>query len=413
MKSLILEFIEPKIDDNIDKIVDFFRDNFKKFPQNIYNSVDLRHSGFKIAPVDTNCFPAGFNNISGDNLQKAKLQAKLYLEKFLDLSEIKNIAIIGENHTRNLNYLANLQSLHDIFSLPDKNTFICSLAQDRQDSYELDYIDGKKILVNRISRVNDELFVNQDTKIDLVILNNDLTNHAPEIFDGLVTKVIPSVNLGWFQRSKFTHFEIYNNLCEEVSKIIGIDPWLISSYHELTTSVNFKDKIGFEELAVKTEEVLTKIRTKYEEYSIKEDPFCYIKSDSGTYGMAVTQVYNSQDIQDFNKKIRNKMNMIKDNRQTTSVQIQEGIPTIDLVKGAAAEPLIYIMNGKIIANLARSNESRSNVTSLNSTGAMFHDLEQENNINIGGEFSNMKKVYWLVATLASLATSIEAKNLST
>ncbi len=29
-----------------------------------YCSVDLRNSGFKLAPVDTNLFPGGFNNLS-------------------------------------------------------------------------------------------------------------------------------------------------------------------------------------------------------------------------------------------------------------------------------------------------------------------------------------------------------------
>ena len=31
-----------------------------------YCSVDLRNSGFKIAPVDTNLFPGGFNNLNPD-----------------------------------------------------------------------------------------------------------------------------------------------------------------------------------------------------------------------------------------------------------------------------------------------------------------------------------------------------------
>ena len=33
-----------------------------------YASVDLRNSGFKLAPVDTNLFPGGFNNLNPEFL---------------------------------------------------------------------------------------------------------------------------------------------------------------------------------------------------------------------------------------------------------------------------------------------------------------------------------------------------------
>jgi glutamate--cysteine ligase len=33
-----------------------------------YTSVDLRNSGYKLAPVDTNLFPGGFNNLNPDSL---------------------------------------------------------------------------------------------------------------------------------------------------------------------------------------------------------------------------------------------------------------------------------------------------------------------------------------------------------
>ena len=35
-------------------------------PAPFYGSVDLRNAGFKLAPVDTNLFPAGFNNLNND-----------------------------------------------------------------------------------------------------------------------------------------------------------------------------------------------------------------------------------------------------------------------------------------------------------------------------------------------------------
>lgn len=46
----------------------WFREQWLKITPPFYTSVDLRNSGFKLAPVDTNLFPAGFNNLNPDYL---------------------------------------------------------------------------------------------------------------------------------------------------------------------------------------------------------------------------------------------------------------------------------------------------------------------------------------------------------
>ena len=40
----------------------WFRTQWQERTVPFYSSVDLRNSGFKLAPVDTNLFPGGFNN---------------------------------------------------------------------------------------------------------------------------------------------------------------------------------------------------------------------------------------------------------------------------------------------------------------------------------------------------------------
>jgi len=46
------------------QIETWFRSQWLKTPAPFYTSVDLRNAGFKLAPVDTNLFPAGFNNLN-------------------------------------------------------------------------------------------------------------------------------------------------------------------------------------------------------------------------------------------------------------------------------------------------------------------------------------------------------------
>ena len=47
----------------------------------LYTSVDLRVSDYKIAPVDTNVFPAGFNNLSEPFRDRASELFKDYIKR--------------------------------------------------------------------------------------------------------------------------------------------------------------------------------------------------------------------------------------------------------------------------------------------------------------------------------------------
>ena len=77
-----------------------------------YGSVDLRNSGFKVAPVDTNLFPGGFNNLNPDFLPLCVQAAMIALEKVCP--DARGLLLIPENHTRNMHYLQNVAVLQKI-----------------------------------------------------------------------------------------------------------------------------------------------------------------------------------------------------------------------------------------------------------------------------------------------------------
>jgi len=58
-----LNELESHILDKQTDIEQWFRKQWVASPAPFYTSVDLRNAGFKVAPVDTNIFPAGFNNL--------------------------------------------------------------------------------------------------------------------------------------------------------------------------------------------------------------------------------------------------------------------------------------------------------------------------------------------------------------
>jgi len=408
MNNNIIEILWQKFSDNLDKIEDFFAENFAKYPALFYNSTDLRHSGFKIAPVDTNCFPAGFNNLSEESKEEAKKIALNYLDKHFP--DAKRIIILPENHTRNLRYLKNVLDLADILSV-NREVIVGSLSEEITEKITLEIDNLHKLELHPLKKENNKISSIDGFEADLLILNNDLTNGIPEILQDLETPITPTINLGWHNRTKTDHFNIYNKLATELSNLAYIDPWLISALHKSCHEVNFKEQKGLDCLAKHVDTIIGQLREKYQKYGINEEPYVYVKADNGTYGMAIWAVSSGQEILEINKKNRNKMNMLKGSIQNTKVMVQEGIRTIDNIRGITGEPMIYMIDGQIVGNLFRVNDTKTDKTSLNSPGADFFDLKtlENSDITLGANKEKVALVYSVIGRLAALAAACELK----
>ena len=104
--SDIISLLRGVIESRADDIRDWLEAEFQKTPALFYSSVDLRHSGTKIAPVDTNLFPAGFNNLSKNGHGYiSTVIGEMITRRF---PEAKKILLLPENHTRNQGYSDNL-----------------------------------------------------------------------------------------------------------------------------------------------------------------------------------------------------------------------------------------------------------------------------------------------------------------
>src|SRR3569832_2422271 len=80
-------------------------------PAPFYCSVDLRNAGFKLAPVDTNLFPAGFNNLNPAFMPLCIQAVQSAIERVCPAAA--KLLLIPENHTRNLFYLESVATLAD------------------------------------------------------------------------------------------------------------------------------------------------------------------------------------------------------------------------------------------------------------------------------------------------------------
>src|SRR5262249_10548862 len=126
LERMILDILKNLENTHSEDIEQWLAEKRAEAAPYFYNSVDLRHSGLRLAPVDTNLFPAGFNNLA----PAARARASRFIARFLEehFPQAKNILIIPENHTRNTFYLENLAVLSSLFAALGLEVKLGSLA---------------------------------------------------------------------------------------------------------------------------------------------------------------------------------------------------------------------------------------------------------------------------------------------
>jgi glutamate--cysteine ligase len=407
--------LEKSMLNDMPKIEHWFRSQWLEYAAPFYASVDLRNSGFKLAPVDTNLFPGGFNNLNKEFLSLSVQAAMVAVEKICP--EAHRLMIIPENHTRNTYYLRNVVELVTIMKAAGLDVRVGSISPEMTVPTILEAHDGQKLLLepvvrvgNRIKLINKEL---GDFDSCAILLNNDLSGGIPDILKNLEQDLIPPLHAGWHVRRKSKHFDAYNRVIDEFSKLLAIDPWLLNPYFETCGEIDFHARTGEDCLALKVEQLLTKIKAKYAEYGITQDPFVIVKADAGTYGMGIMTVKSPDDVRDLNRKARNKMSVIKEGLQVTEVIIQEGVYTFESIDEAVAEPVVYMMDHFVIGGFYRVHTERGADENLNAPGSHFAPLAFEKPCSLPDckdspdTVPNRFYAYGVVARLALLAAAIE------
>jgi glutamate--cysteine ligase len=371
--SAILEQLDYLCRTHHDAIAEWFELEQTRHPALFYGSVDLRHSGYKLVPVDTNVFPAGFNNLSDEAGKRATLATSSYLEH--NFPDSKRILVIPENHTRNQGYLDNVAALVDILSSAGAEVRLGRLDLSFVETSTFTASSGAVYTVGGMAVRNGTLILADEFIPDLVLVNNDLSSGAPDLIRDISQPVLPPVGMGWYRRRKSIYFAAYDRVAQRFAKEFGMDDWLIRTISHNCGTINFKARKGMECVALGVERVLRQMREKYEQYGISDEPYVFVKADSGTYGMGIMTASSGEDIYAANKKTRNKMDVIKEGSHNTQVIIQEGVPTIDRVDEHFAEPLVYLIDTTPVGMVWRVNAERSATISLNARGMEFRPVE--------------------------------------
>ena len=404
--------LEQRILESLPAIERWFRLEWMEHTPPFYTSVDVRNAGFKLAPVDTNLFPGGFNNLTPEMLPLAVQAAMAAIEKICP--EAKNLLLIPERNTRNTFYLSNVARLMQIFHMAGLNVRLGTLDETIKKPTPIELPDGTALTLEPLVRSRGRLGLKNFDPCT-ILLNNDLSSGVPKVLEYLHEQyLLPPLHAGWTVRRKTKHFAAYEEIAKKFAKLLGMDPWLINPMFAHCGEVNFTDGSGAECLQTNAEALLGKIKRKYKEYGIQEKPFIIVKSDAGTYGMGIMTVRDPKDLADLAAKSRNKMSAIKDGQEVSEVILQEGVPTYERVNDAVAEPVVYMIDRYVVGGFYRVNAERGIDENLNAPGATFVPLAfAESNqlprpgVKPGASAPNRFYMYGVVARLAMVAASYE------
>ena len=407
--------LEQRILESMPAIERWFRLEWMEHTPPFYTSVDVRNAGFKLAPVDTNLYPGGWNNLTEEMLPLAVQAAMAAIEKICP--EAKNLLLIPEKHTRNTFYLTNVQRLVQVFTQAGLNVRLGTLDPAIESPTTLELPDGSSLLIEPLLRTRHRLGL-KDFDPCTILLNNDLSGGIPEVLKNLHEQyLLPPLHAGWAVRRKSKHFHSYEEVAKKFAKLLGMDPWLINPMFAQCGEVNFAEGTGIDCVQGHVDTLLGKIKRKYKEYGIQEKPFVIVKADAGTYGMGIMTVRDAAELNEIGRRTKNKMSVIKEGQPIEQVIIQEGVPTYERVNDAVAEPVVYMLDRYVVGGFYRVHAERGIDENLNSPGASFVPLAfAESNhlprpgVKPGASAPNRFYMYGVIGRLAMLAASYELES---
>ena len=403
--------LEQRVLDSMPAIERWFRLEWMEHTPPFYSSVDVRNAGFKLAPVDTNLFPSGWNYLTQEMLPLGVQAAMAAIEKICP--EARNLLVIPENGQPSNSYLANLAQLQRIFNMAGLNVRLGSIdpALKKPTSFELQ--NGERVTLEPVIRGKRRLGL-KDFDPCTILLNNDLSAGVPGILEEVHEQyTLPPLHAGWSTRRKSTHFKCYEEVSKRLGKLLGVDPWLIHPLFDRCENVDLGAQASLACLQTQVDSVLTRVKRKYKEYGIKEKPFVVIKADHGTHPLGIVTVRDAKDMQALQERIQT-LQSPQTPWLAHDFMVQEGVQTQERVNDAVAEPVIYMMDRYVVGGFYRVHAGRGIDENLNAPGAGFVPLAFEHSTQLpqpgvkpGASVPNRFYMYGVVGRLAMLAASYE------
>lgn len=389
--------LSNRLEDNREKISSWMMKKRAEVPIPIYGSVDIRDAGWKIAVVDANHFPAGFNNISPED--EPHLSALLSNHILRKHEGCTWVHLYPESHTRNPGYVENVATIKRLI---EAGGFRCTVGSPELEGHgSLDGLTGP-LKLDEVKLIGDD-FIIKGEKPCLVMLNNDLTEG---MVGGLTShQVSPPPHMGWQRRRKSEHYACLKSYIDEIAEILGIDPWHLMTDWFVSEDKCLDRAVCREMLAAEVDEFLARITVRYEALGIEREPVAFIKNDRGTYGLGIMAVTSGEQLLNLSNRKFKRLMYSKGGVDVENFLIQEGVPTsLYDSEGAPVEPVVYLIDGEAASWFYRINPKKGEMENLNSPSAEFHSYSEV------GESYGEHAHGWhaLVAELSMLAMGEES-----
>ena len=369
-----LSNLEERIESKRPELEEWFESKRLELDMPLYGSVDIRDAHWKVAVVDANQYPAGFNNLHDGDIG-AHLRDSI--------GDIRHIHIWPESHNRNPAYTENITSLQTI--LENEGYAVTKGV--------LEIEEGIPVSV-------------QGTVPDLILLNNDLTEGPlPE----LGVPVSPPPQMGWYQRRKSSHFRAVQPYLDEVAEILEIDPWLLSTHWIVSEDKCLDKETCRTLLAAEVDDFIVYLQEKYDQYGIEGKPTLFVKNDAGTYGLGILEITSGEELLSLSNRKMNRLTYGKGGTDAEDFLIQEGVPSALTWDSMVIEPVAYCANGRVGGWFYRANAKKGEMANLNSPSSVFLTPGE-----IQDDTIESRRNHWhmLVAEIAMLGMAAEIASLS-
>ena len=373
----------------------WFAQKRAEIPLPIYGSVDIRDADWKVAVVDANHFPAGFNNVNED--EKNDLARLLSEHIRRQNPDCQWVHLYPESHSRNQAYVENVKAIQELVISAG---YKCTVGSpELSDFDDLHGLSGPLVL-NKTESIDDVLLVD-GKQPDLILLNNDLSGGIlPGISEMNVT---PDPAMGWHLRRKSEHFEALEYYTNQMASLLDIDPW-----HLMADWFVSEDKCLDEDscrirLASEIDAFIGKIQSKYETLGINRKPVVFLKNDRGTYGLGILVLSEGKELLNLSNRKMKKLMYSKSGSKVENFLIQEGVPTAMRFNDHTVEPVVYLVDGQAASWFYRMNKKKSDQDNLNSPSSVFANRTEVDEILT----ARARNWHELVAELSMLAMGRE------
>ncbi|MBT4981570.1 MAG: hypothetical protein HOM85_00710 [Euryarchaeota archaeon] len=383
---------------NRELITEWMAKKRSQVPIPIYGSVDIRDCGWKIAVVDANHFPAGFNNVSSEDEERLSILLREHIIR--QQPECKWVHLYPESHTRNPGYAENVSTIKRLLI---DGGFRCTVGSPELDGHgSIDGITGPLVL-DQVKLVNDSLMIDGNSP-DLIMLNNDLTEG---VVPGIAAhQVSPPPHMGWQRRRKSEHYACLQEYVNEIAEVLDIDPWHLLTDWFVSENKCLEKETCRQALAVEIDEFLAKIAVRYQALGIEREPVAFVKNDRGTYGLGIMAVTSGNQLLNLSNRKFKRLMYSKGGVDVENFLIQEGVPTtLKSSEGYSVEPVVYLVDGEAASWFYRINPKKGEIENLNSPSAIFLPYSE-----VGGTYGEHAHGWHaLVAELSMLAMGAESQ----